>query len=317
MRKISVGAVAVLAGGLLLAPAVPASAIVGGAPDAGEHPYVGQLLFYVPDAVDSRFDEPGGWFNCTGTLIDANTVVTAGHCTYAVGVEGEAPADPLHGGTDVWFTTSPAPNYSVLPPSSTFVPDRNDERYEAWSAVLDASPQWHEAESTFTHPEFVDATFFLHDLGVVELSEPIRLPEYGSLPSKDYLDRYAGPAKQRALFESVGYGLEGSGPKTSFGGDTRRKADQRLISFKGAHGLRDISVVFSHADGGSTTGGTCFGDSGGPTFDISTPELAEENLFVAVTSFGMSSTCTAGGSYRIDQPDDLAFLADPAAAYGS
>jgi hypothetical protein len=311
-KPLAVAAAAI--GALLIAPTLPASAIVGGAPDAGEHPYVGQLLFYVPNAVDSRFDEPGGWFNCTGTLIDADTVVTAGHCTYDVGLEGVAPADPLHGGTDVWFSVSEAPDFSVLPPSSTFVPDRNDERYDAWSTILDASSEWAEAESTFTHPEYVDGAFFLHDLGVVELSEPIVLDEYGSLPEVDYLDRYAGKAKRRALFESVGYGLEKSGPKIALGGDTRRKADQRLVSFKGAHGLRDIAVVFSHA-GRGTTGGTCFGDSGGPTFDISSPAIAEQNLIVAVTSFGMTATCTAGGSYRLDQPDDLAFLADPAGAF--
>ncbi len=316
MKK-SVGVVAAIASAVLVAPTVPAHAIVGGAPDAGEHPYVGQLLFYVPDAVDSRFDEPGGWFNCSGTLIDADTVVTAGHCTYAVGFEGEAPADTLHGGTDVWFSVSEVPDYSILPPSSTFVPDRNDERYDAWSAALDASSDWHEAESTFTHPDYVDAAFLLHDLGVVELSEPVVLPEYGSLPSVDYLDRYDRKAKQRGLFESVGYGLEGSGPKTSFGGDTRRKADRRLISLKGAYGYRDIAVMFSHARGGSTTGGTCFGDSGGPTFDISNAAVAEQNIIVAVTSFGLNYNCNASGSYRIDQPDDLAFLADPAAAYDS
>jgi hypothetical protein len=34
------------------------------------------------------------------------------------------------------------------------------------------------------------------------------------------------------------------------------------------------------------------------------------NLVVAVTSFGFSPTCSGvGGSYRLDQPDDLAFLA--------
>ena len=33
---------------LLVATTQPATAIVGGAPDDGEHPYVGQLLFYVP-----------------------------------------------------------------------------------------------------------------------------------------------------------------------------------------------------------------------------------------------------------------------------
>jgi hypothetical protein len=307
-------ATGVAVGAMLIAPALPASAIVRGAPDAGEHPYVGQLLFYVPDAIDPRFDEPGGWFGCTGTLIDADTVVTAGHCTYAVGVDGVVPEDPLLGGTDVWFSVLEVPDRSILPPSTTYVPDRNDERYDEWSAALDASPTWHEAETTYTHPEYVDAAFLLHDVGVVELSEPIVLDEYGSLPEEDYLDRYDGPAKRTALFESVGYGLEDSGPKSSLGGNTRRKADQRLVSFKGAHGLRDIAVVFAFA-GRGTTGGTCFGDSGGPTFDISTRAIAEQNIIVAVTSFGMTSTCTAGGSYRIDQPDDLAFLADPAGAY--
>ena len=68
-------------------------------------------------------------------------------------------------------------------------------------------------------------------------------------------------------------------------------------------------MKFSHSDGG-----TCFGDSGGPTFDISTAEIAAENIIVAVTSFGLNYSCNASGSYRIDQADDLQFLADPAGA---
>ena len=40
-------------------------------------------------------------------------------------------------------------------------------------------------------------------------------------------------------------------------------------------------------------------------------------MIVAVTSFGLNYNCNASGSYRIDQPDDLAFLHDPAGAYGS
>lgn len=317
MSRLLTRLVAVAVGTLLLMPAAPASAIVGGAPDAGEHPYVGQLFFYVPNSVDPRFEDPGAWFNCTGTLIDADTVVTAGHCTYDVGEEGAATADPLVGGTDVWFSVSEAPDYSMLPPSSSFVPDGNEERYAAWSGLLDASDDWAEAESTFTHPEYVDSAFLLHDLGVVELSEPIVLEEYGSLPEVDYLDRYTGRAKEQARFESVGYGLEASGPKFSFGGDTRRKAERRLVSFKGAYGYRDIAVMFSHSGGGSTSGGTCFGDSGGPTFDISTPEVEEQHVVVAVTSFGLNYNCNASGSYRIDQPDDLAFLLDPAGAHGA
>ena len=30
-------------------------------------------------------DQPGGWFSCSGTLLSATVVVTAGHCTFAIG----------------------------------------------------------------------------------------------------------------------------------------------------------------------------------------------------------------------------------------
>jgi hypothetical protein len=281
----------------IVAQTAPAGAIVKGQPDAGEHPYVGELLFFVPDAVDSRFTDPGAWFTCTGTLVDADTVVTAGHCTFDVGVGGEPPANPRRGGTDVWFNVEEEPDFSILPPSSGFVPDRNEERYDAWSTALDASGEWHRATS-FTHPAYVDAEFFLHDLGVIELDDSISLDEYGVLPPLRYLNQFNGGNKKNQLFESVGYGLEKSGPKTAIGGDTRRKADQKLVSLNGVYGLNGVAAKFSHSKGG-----TCFGDSGGPTL------LANTNQMVGVTSFGPTLTCTTGGSYRLDQPDDIAFLA--------
>ena len=64
-------------GGHALQCPVDRGEVLVSTPDGGEHPYVGQLLFYVPTDVDPRFDTPGGWFNCTGTLIDSDTVVTA------------------------------------------------------------------------------------------------------------------------------------------------------------------------------------------------------------------------------------------------
>lgn len=311
MKKFLTALVAVVGGLVLAVPAVPGHAIVKGAPDGDDHPYVGQLFFYVPTDVDSRFNTPGAWYNCTGTLIDSVTVVTAGHCTYAVGTEGQAPMTPLHGGTDIWFSVSEAPDYSVLPRSTTFAPLGNAARYKAWSAILDASDEWAQAASTYTHPEYSDSAFLLHDLGVVKLSEPIVLDEYGSLPEANYLDTYySKSAKQRGRFLSVGYGLEASGPKFSLGGDTRRQVERKLVSFKGAHGLRNTAVVFSH-----NSGGTCFGDSGGPTFDITNQKIEEQNVIVAVTSFGMNYNCNASGSYRIDQPEDLAFINDPSNAY--
>ena len=79
------------------------------------------------------------------------------------------------------------------------------------------------------------------------------------------------------------------------------KAEPRLLNLVSNPGKTYIQL-----SNNPVTGGTCFGDSGGPTFD-DTNSL----LVVAVTSFGYSPNCTGvGGAYRLDQPDDLEFLAD-------
>src|SRR4029078_10608597 len=87
----------------MLAFAAPAQAIKNGVPDAGAHPYVGELLFYSPTEVDSRFTDPGAWFTCSGTLVSPTIVVTAGHCTFPEGTNG-APTPRHNGGQHVWLS---------------------------------------------------------------------------------------------------------------------------------------------------------------------------------------------------------------------
>jgi secreted trypsin-like serine protease len=73
-----------------------------------------------------------------------------------------------------------------------------------------------------------------------------------------------------------------------------------LISLK-AQPADSYMVLSDNAN----TGGTCFGDSGGPTFDNTS-----STVVVAVTSWAQNTNCTGkAGVYRLDQPDDLAFLA--------
>jgi Trypsin len=283
-----------------LVVAAPTMAITNGQPDNGEHPYVGQLIFYVPDDQDARFSDPGTWWNCSGTLVTPTIVITAGHCTYGVGDGGEsttAGGGDGSGGTDVWFTVSEEADYEGLPPSSTFVPDGNADRYDAWSAFFDANPEW-VSGTAYPHPEYDDDAFFLHDLGVVVLDEPIYLDDYAQLPALNYLDQFAGGPNNAERFEAVGYGLERSRVNFASGGDTRRKADVLLINVKS-----DIYAVFSAAKG--TGGGTCFGDSGGPILR----DLGETEIIVAVNSWAQNYSCGGkSGGYRVDQPDDLTWL---------
>jgi hypothetical protein len=301
MRKLATSFVAVIVG--LIVAVVPAGAITNGQPDAGEHPYVGELIFFDADFVDPRFDDPGGWFSCSATMLSPTVIVTAGHCTYGVGLDGESTTTgggDGSGGNDIWFDVSEAAHLDGFPASSDYARDENHQRYLDRAAFLNASPFWHRGTS-YPHPEFPDAAFYVHDAGVVVLDESIAMAKYGRIPPLDYIDRYK--AQPHHLFEVVGYGLTKSGPFTDEGGDTRLKGDVKLNSLNSVP--PDTYVLLSNNPGKPHRGGTCFGDSGGPTFDDT-----NSNLVLAVTSFGFSSTCTGvGGAYRLDQPDDLAFLA--------
>jgi len=256
---------------------------------------VGELVFHLPGLADPRFTDPGAWGRCTGTLVDPDTVVTAGHCTYRVGSSGR----------DVWFSLDERSDLSVLPRAADYAPDDNAGRYDTAVARLTASDDWHRA-TAIPHPRYVDlmanmnwADIPFHDVGVLQLHDRLSASAYGRLPRRGLLDALAR-ANPRKPYTVVGFGLTTAGAQTELGGGTRRLASTVLVDLDTDVGLVDGQVAtFS---GANNAGGVCAGDSGGP--------ILNARVITAVVSFNHLPGCSgATGAYRIDQPDDLAFLA--------
>jgi hypothetical protein len=282
----------------LAATAAPAAAIKYGEPDDNEHPYVGLMLAYEWDDLNKdgiqTDDELFAAWRCTGTQMDADTFLTAGHCTYGADAVAIWYADDLQ---DVRF----AGEFVVFEDA---IDQTNDLAADAWS--YDA----------ISHPEYDDSAFYLHDVGVVDdmiLAAGTDFEQFGALPEMNYWDEQIALRKrQRDSYETVGYGLQWSTPdhaipETSKGrgnqGDwLKLKAGGELIGYRtlGGGKTNDAYVVLTN---NANTGGTCSGDSGGPTF------IEGTSTVVAVTSFGVNSTCAGtSGVYRIDTEDDLAWL---------
>jgi hypothetical protein len=285
-----------------------ALAIKNGSADNGAHPYVGELLLYSPTEIDSRFTDPGAWFDCSGTLISPTVVVTAGHCVTGVGRNGSATPDCTSSsgsacGNDMWINFSEAPDFTNFPPSANYIPDNNAQRYTDRAAFLNnAANGWVHA-TVYVHPQFADGAFLLHDVGVLVLDTAVTDKGYGVLPTLGFLDQFAAQRRNTTRFTPVGYGLTKSLPILEEGGDTREMGSVMLVSLSPLGIPPGTIVYFSNNNGASHQGGTCYGDSGGPVL------FGDTNRIVAVTSFGYPPNCTGvDGAYRIDQTDDLDFI---------
>ena len=77
-------------------------------------------------------------------------------------------------------------------------------------------------------------------------------------------------------------------------------ATPKLIQINVPGSVGDFSMLLSN---NAHTGGTCFGDSGGPNF------LGSTNLIAGVTSYGKNGTCAGtGGVFRLDRQNVLDFI---------
>jgi hypothetical protein len=257
--------VVVLSVMVMLALAVsPAAAVTDGELDGDGHPYVGLMV--------AQTAEGAPLWRCSGTLLSPTLFLTAGHCT-------EAPA----GHVEIWFD---ADVESGIPANGY-----------PFDGDVGGTP--------YTHPQYDPNAFFLFDLGVVVLDEPMVMDKYGALPSLDQLDGLKTRRGQKDVtFTSVGYGLQQSFPDAASWKEQadriRMVAHPHLLQINVPGFTGDFSILLSN---NAHTGGTCFGDSGGPNF------LGDSNVVAGVTSFGMNGTCAGtGGVYRVDRADDLDWL---------
>jgi hypothetical protein len=207
-------------------------------------------------------------WRCSGTLLSPTLFLTAGHCT-------EAPTAHV----EIWFD---ADVESGIPANGY-----------PFTGDVSGTP--------YTHPQYDPNAFYLYDLGVVVLDEPMEMDEYGVLPELNVLDRMARRrGLQDVTFTAVGYGLQRINPVFVEAERVRMLATPHLVQINAPGFTGDYSLLLSN---NASTGGTCFGDSGGPNF------IGTSNVVGGVTSFGLNGTCGGtGGVYRVDRADDLDWL---------
>jgi secreted trypsin-like serine protease len=252
----------------LLALAVPVAAITNGEPTE-DHPEVVLILMEV-DGVPT--------FRCSGALMSPTIVLTAGHCA---GAPGE---------------------FSGLRIFTEAEVDGGDNDYP-----LGTGNNTIEVKNWAAHPDYPFAPFFVNDVGMLELEEPyyIDTVNYASLPNVDDLDAYKTKrGKNKLVFNAVGYGLQRINPVFVEAERVRYEASPKLIQINVPGFTGDFSLLLSN---NHSTGGTCFGDSGGPNYIGN----GEDRVVGAVTSFGINGNCAGtGGVFRMDRQNVQDFIYD-------
>ena len=249
--------------------AAPMGAVTFGEPDGNAHPFVGTVLFRTP----------AGLFSCSGTLMSPTIVLTAGHCTESAGV--------VNVKTWVKFTEK------ITFPG--YVPGSGIDAY------LDNPANGWVKGQAIPHPQFDDYAQFplTFDVGVVRLATPVVMSTYGTLPPAGFLELLKGN-KPDNRFKVVGYGLQGLIRPFAADDYARYQGDTRLIELKSTTNGGQ-SAKFSN-NPGNVSGGSCFGDSGGPVFYGST------SMVVAIVSFGNTPCIGVDYQFRMDTNVALNFV---------
>lgn len=260
---------------MLLAFAAPTTAVTNGTPDGDDHPYVGILVFDI--FVEGEGNVPA--WRCSGSLIAPDVVLTAGHCT-----QGAVAAR-------VWF------DERLQDDDGTFLVD--DYPFGGGDST-EGIP--------YTNPDFAIASgpglpgFALRDVGIVILDEAVDVGGFAELPDAGIVDTL----RNKTAIDFVGYGvtnqvhIPGAGAPVWTGLRNRLYAPSALVSGNFVHSDEFMKLALNPGGG---SGGTCFGDSGGPDL------LAGTDTVLAVNSYVTNGNCTGVGySSRVDIPEVLDWI---------
>jgi secreted trypsin-like serine protease len=203
-------------------------------------------------------DSPGPDQFCTGTLVSETLFLTAAHCLY-----GET-------GT-VWVTFDDVYDEDAVQPGGLY-------------NVVD----WTLHEGFAAPGGGADA----FDIAIVELeSAPDVAP--AELPTLGLLNTYDQQELRQLTFTAVGYGIvresKKGGPHGFIDRTTRMVAQQTFLSLQPTW----LTLNMNPSTG---SGGTCYGDSGGPHFLGG----MDSNLVVSITVTGDAMCRATDKSYRLD-----------------
>jgi V8-like Glu-specific endopeptidase len=211
------------------------------------------------------FDESGQFVgSASGVLISPDIVLTAGHVTEA--------------GPYAFVTFSPEVQYGNL------------------TGYVFGFPYTHPDYEYYGGPETRGS--LTHDVGIIELSEPFTMTEYGALPNEGVDDTLA----PNTMLDIVGYGYnyrERPSQQWLFY-DQRYYAQSELIASKDKQSDEFIKITCNPAQG---KGGMSFGDSGGPIL------LGGTNTVLGLVSYGTNfNSAGVGYAARIDTADVLDWI---------
>jgi hypothetical protein len=136
------------------------------------------------------------------------------------------------------------------------------------------------------------------------LDEPIVMNKYAQLPKAGLVDELAN----KTAVDFVGYGVQeqvlaypGESPRDRWTGlRVRKYAPSELVSGNFVHSAEYLRLALNPGGG---SGGTCFGDSGGPDL------LGGTTTVLGVNSYVTNANCSGVGySARVDVPEVLEWI---------